>query len=174
MKKILALVMICLASSAVMAQKDVDIDGNTKFTDRLFFGGGLGFSAGSEQTNVSLSPIIGYMITQQWSAGVGITYQYLKLKRFDVSDNLWGGNLFTRYNIQQFFIQTEYDYINYDANLFDDVDERDSATRLLAGGGISQPLGNKGAVNLMALYDLTYDNAGPYDSPWVFRIYFSF
>lgn len=164
----------CGVTTLATAQKDVDFDDNPSFKDRIFFGGGLGFSGSSQQTNITLSPIVGYMITQQWSAGVGVTYQYIKLKHYDISDNLWGGNVFTRYSISQFFAQAEYDYINFDSNLLDDLDNRDSATRLLLGGGISQPLGNRGAVNLLAMYDLTYNNDGPYDSPWVFRVYFSF
>lgn len=174
MKTLFIIAGFCLLSTAVVAQKDVNFEDGASFKERIYFGGGLGFSTGTYQTNVSLSPIMGYMITQQWSAGVGASYQYLKIKHYDISDNMWGGKLFTRYNINQFFIQTEYDYINYDRNLFDDENVRNTATRLLAGGGISQPLGNNGAINFVALYDLTYNNVGPYDSPWVFNVYFSF
>lgn len=170
MKKTLLLFALCCFSTMVLAQKDVNFDSDPSFKDRIYFGGGLGLSMGRYQTNVSLSPIVGYMITQQWSAGVGVMYQYIKLKNYDFSYNVWGGKLFTRYNINQFFIQSEYDYVTFNF----DENNRDTATRLLAGGGISQPLGNKGAINLVALYDLTYNNTGPYDSPWVFRIYFSF
>lgn len=174
MKKLITLILFCSFATLALAQKDIDFDSSPGFKERIFFGGGLGFSGSNQQTNISLSPIVGYMITQQWSAGVGVTYQYIKLKNYDISDNLWGGNVFTRYSINQFFAQAEYDYINFDSNLLDDQDDRDSATRFLLGGGISQPLGNRGAVNLLAMYDLTYGNDSPYDSPWVFRVYFSF
>ena len=174
MKRISIIFFVLLSAQLVVAQRDISQNEEPKFKDRIFFGGGLGFGASSNQTAISLSPIMGYMITNNWSTGVGVTYQYIKLKQIDVSTDMWGGNLFTRYNFKQFFAQAEYDYINYEASLFNDESTRDYATRMLIGGGISQPIGARAAINFLAMYDLTYDNTGIYDSPWVLRVFFTF
>ena len=46
-----------------------------KLSDRIYFGGGGGFSAGTNFTSISLAPQVGYKITDRYSAGIGITYQ---------------------------------------------------------------------------------------------------
>jgi hypothetical protein len=51
--------------------------------DKLYFGGGLGFSGNSSWVTFSISPIVGYKITERLSAGVGISYQYTNYKDID-------------------------------------------------------------------------------------------
>ncbi|WP_225697279.1 hypothetical protein [Fulvivirga sedimenti] len=176
MRFALTICLLCL-SFALMAQKTVvyENDAPPPFRDRIFFGGGVGFNAGNGITAIQVNPIVGYMITPKWSAGIGLEYQYVKYTNINLDDNLWGGQLFTRYNIyRMFFLMAEYDLINYTQFYLDGSESRETIDRVLLGGGISQPLGRSGAINLVALYDFSYDNTGPYGSPWVFRIFFSF
>ncbi len=179
MKKIALLSFGILFSTMVFGQKDVAFEDGPSFRDRVFFGGGLGLGGGSNSFFVSLSPIAGYMLTPKWSVGAGINYTYVNYNNIDQSDNQYGFLMFTRYNIyRQFFLQAQYDYINYTRYFFSTggelLDTRDSYSRVLAGGGISQPLGARGAINLVAMYDLTHSSSSPYGSPWVFQVYFSF
>ena len=175
MKTILTLVFTFVAITAFSQMTmDYDKDSPPPFKDRIFFGGGVGFNGGNGITSIQVNPIVGYMLTPKWSAGVGLEYQYVKYRDFDFDDNIWGGQLFTRYNIRQFFLQGEYNFYNYTALYFDGTEARESIDRLLFGGGISQPLGRRGAINFVALYDILHDNNGPFGSPWVFRIFFSF
>ncbi|MEQ9006880.1 MAG: hypothetical protein RLP12_03285 [Ekhidna sp.] len=90
--------------------------GQDKFGDRIYFGGGGGFSSSSNQTNISLSPQVGYKITDRYSAGVGIIYQYVKIKQpIDVSLSNYGWSVFNRYQItQQFFGYAEFERLNYE------------------------------------------------------------
>lgn len=172
--RILLLVSIFSAISYTsFAQKDVDFDSDPSFMDRVYFGGGVGFSSDNYATFVSVSPIVGYMITQNLSAGVGIQYQYIKYKFLDVSGNTYGGNIFTRYNINQFFIQSEYNTTNIEVSPADDFKNRRTFERLLFGGGITQPLGRKFRINVVGMYDVIYNVNSPFASPWVFRVYIS-
>ena len=180
MKKLLILAIFSVLAIQVFGQRTLNPRNEDKpsFGQRVFFGGGLGFGAGNNTTSIQVNPIVGYMITPQLSAGVGVDYQYIKYKdRFngqDFDDNLWGFQVFTRYNIKMFFVQAEYNRINYTEFFRDGSEQRASGDRLLLGGGISQPLGRRGAINLAAMYDVLYENSGPFGSPWVFRILFSY
>lgn len=174
MHKLVATLFLAIFFTSAFAQKEVDFDDDPSFFDRVYFGGGLGFSSDSYATFISLSPIVGYMITSNLSAGVGVQYQYIKYRNVDINDNTFGGNLFTRYNIQQFFLQGEYSVTNIESNPFNDIVERRSYERLLFGGGISQPLGSRARLNILGMYDILYDgNTFPFRSPWVFRVFIS-
>lgn len=174
MRYILSLIFITCISFTSFSQVTVDFDDDPSFKDRLFFGGGLGFSTDNVATVISLSPIVGYMITQNLSAGVGVQYQYINYKFFDLSVNNYGGNIFTRYNINQFFGQIEYNLMNMEIPTTADSDVRVNVDRLLVGGGISQPLGSRARVNIVGFYDVFYqEGMNFYNSPWVFRVYIS-
>ena len=81
------------------------------FKKRLVFnmggGGGYGSINGVATININLQPQVGYKIKENLIAGVGANYQYLK---YGISKyQIYGGNTFVRYRInQQFFLQTEY------------------------------------------------------------------
>lgn len=182
MKPAILLITALFAFSYASAQKDVDFEDKPSFKDRTFFGGGLSMGGSNNTLFVSLSPMAGYMLTPKWSAGIGVNYTYANYRNIDQRDHQWGFLTFTRYNIwRQFFLQAQYDYTNFSrfVPVFDQAGviynkERDSYSRYLAGGGISQPLGARGAINIVGMYDLGYSNRSPYDSPWVFQVYFSF
>lgn len=166
---------IAFASINAFAQKgDYVIDDNSNFTDRIYFGGGMGLSGGTWGTSISLSPIVGYMVSNRLSVGVGATYQYYKYKDnfFDYQDNRYGGSLFARMNlVKQFFAYGEYSFLNYSVN--GDTNNRRTAYRLPMGLGFSQSIGPRSSFNMIAAYDLLYEINGPYGSPWVFSFYFA-
>ena len=47
---------------------------------RIICGGGFGFGFGSVTNIEQLSPIVGYRFTDQFSAGIGLGYQYFSIK----------------------------------------------------------------------------------------------
>lgn len=116
-------------------------------------------SFGSNVTIVGASPILGYMITDRLSAGLGATYLYYKFRNIDLSTSIYGGKIFTRFNvIDPVFLYSEYELLSYDFNLGDGVDDRETVPALNVGGGISQPLGRVAAFQIILLYDLLHDN----------------
>ena len=81
-------------------------------SDKIYFGGGGGFSGGTQYLNLSVSPLVGYKFTEQFSAGLQITYQYTKFGQATASN--YGGGPFLRYNFSpKFFGYTQYEYLNF-------------------------------------------------------------
>ena len=142
-------------------------------SDRIYYGGGFGFSSSSNQTNLMLMPNVGYKITENFSAGVGVIYQYVRVRNPDLSINNYGGSVFTRYNLfQQFFAYSEFERLNFEYPTSDNSTARAGYNSLLIGGGYSEMLGGNSSFSLMALYNVLYDETEfprPYSSPWVIR-----
>ncbi len=77
------------------------------FKDRIFIGGGLGFSVGNYSSLIDVSPLVGYAVTDNFVAGIGLTYKYYRLKDyyqnidngdlFDYKTNIYGGSIWARY-----------------------------------------------------------------------------
>jgi len=140
------------------------------FWDRFYTGGGIGLQFGS-QTFVNISPLIGYRLTEKFSAGVSVTYLYYKFKAqnpiYTYSSNTYGGSVFARYLIlENLFAHTEYELLRLEA--------RDNVSRLLGtrdvvsvlvGGGYRQMLGERSSINLMLLYNLNESTYSPYQNP---------
>ncbi len=152
------------------------VHAQNSLTDRIYFGGGGSFSANSNQKNISVFPQIGYKITDNYSAGVGIIYQYVRIGNpINKSLSNYGWSIFNRYNIiQQFFAYAEFERLSFE--YFTDrgfkQTTRDGYNSLLLGGGYAQRLGRRASFNIMALYNVFYDGSDlnqPYGSPWVLR-----
>lgn len=146
-----------------------------KLADRIYFGGGFGFSANSNQTNVSVSPQVGYKVTDRYSAGIGILYQYVNDKQQDISINNYGWSIFNRFNVtEQFFAFAEFERLLFEnfLSLNPERKERLGYNSLLLGGGYSEQLSRNASFSITALYNVLYDVADdpqPYNSPLVLR-----
>lgn len=181
MKKLLV-ILLCLTSiNLALAQVTIGESEKPSAFDRMYFGGGLGATFG-DITSVWVSPLVGYMITNSLSAGIGITYQYYSDSRFDYQTNSYGGRLFARQNLSfiklPLFLYAEYETMNFE--VFeprppdDFVLTRDWIPSLFFGGGFFQPFGRRGGFFITAMYNVIYDEArSPYNSPWVFRVGFT-
>ena len=158
MKKIvLSLAVVLLTLSICEAQREVGE--NSTFLDRIYTGGGMQLSFGSNITIVGASPIVGYMITPKFSAGLGATYLYYNFRVIDESTSVYGGKVFARYNVfDPVFLYSEYELLSFDFTLGDGVDNRETVPALNIGGGISQPLGRVAAFQIILLYDVLHDN----------------
>ena len=154
--------------------KDNSLQG-APLKDRIVTGGGIGLGFGSIQDFFSVSPVIGYRLTTKLLAGTGVTYRYTSYKIFKPSIKLndYGLNPFLRFTVyRNIFLQTEYEYLNYEYPLTIDETTRRSFDSFLAGGGFIQPIGNRLSFYLMALYNFSYQQTSqysPYDSPIVIR-----
>ena len=174
MVRLLVLLGLFLIPFVGKSQRAITED--SSFKDRVYFGGGGGFSGGTDSYGnryfyVALNPIMGYMITQQWSTGMGVQWQLYRYPDINYSLNQYGFSPFTRYNLGNLFAYAEYNVINTSSI---STDVRQYYNRLLAGVGYSLPISRRGSINGMALYDFIYRNNGPFASPWVVRVFFSF
>lgn len=143
--------------------------------ERIVTGGGVGLGFGSVQDYFSVSPVIGYLLTAKLLAGTSVTYRYTSYKIVNPSIKLndYGVSPFLRFTVyRNIFIQTEYEYLNYEFPITIAETTRRSFDSFLAGPGFIQPIGNKLSFYVMALYNFSYQETSqyaPYDSPIVLR-----
>ncbi|HRY32989.1 MAG TPA: hypothetical protein P5531_08475 [Bacteroidales bacterium] len=141
-------------------------------SERIFFGGDLGLQFG-DVVIVDISPLAGYKFTEKLVAGLGITYQYYKDKRFSpaFSTSIYGGRLFSRYFIMEnIFAHAEYELLNYDALFVDPYSlysfkDRITANNVYVGVGYRQPIGGNAAIDLLILYNLNESAQSLYQNP---------
>jgi hypothetical protein len=166
---------LCFGIQDAIAQREIPEEGKIPLKDRMFFGGNFAVQFGTI-TFVDISPLAGAMITNKFSAGAGITYQYFRDSRFiGGENNIYGGRLFARYNVlPSVFLHGEYENLNLD--LFNPISEtfqRAWVPGLFLGGGYFAPFGGRGGANITFLYNLMFDNQrSPYNQPYVIRVGF--
>ena len=154
--------------------------------ERLFFGGDFGLQFGTI-TNIDLAPIIGLWVLPRVAVAAGPEYTYYAMKNFG-STSIFGGRVYTQLVLIQdindiiparihlgLFLHAEDELQNLESDFWLDPQTdsgRFNVNTLLVGGGISQPMGRRGALNLIALWALD-DPYGLYSSPEI-RISFTF
>lgn len=143
------------------------------FWDRVYIGGDVSLNFGTI-TVIGATPIIGYRVTDKFSAGVGGTYLYFSQNTGIVgvgrySTSIYGGNIFARYIItDQIIAQSEFHVLNVEAY---DLELRDFARVNVpiwyVGGGYRARIGPNSFILLMALFDLIEDPNSPYANPQI-------
>jgi hypothetical protein len=177
-KKLVHILLFVLISSYCYGQRQYDREGEPTFFDRTYFGGTFSLQFG-DFTAIVLSPIAGYMVTNRFSVGPGITYQYLKGEaidyrgqRYSYDSNIYGFNAFARYNITpMFFAYTEYESLKVDFPSLDGTElVREWVPGYFIGGGVFQPVGGRAGLGLSVLFNLLHDDRkSPYNSNLILR-----
>ncbi|MCB0696180.1 MAG: hypothetical protein KDC07_02370 [Chitinophagaceae bacterium] len=164
---------------------------------RIIFGGWGIFGIASGVTNIGATPILGYRITDYFSAGVGFGYQYLHIKNYfsvivdpvtareelhPLNAHFYSPSVWMRYVIwNNIFAHVEYEhnissykeYTNdYTKSPPPVITKNTTLTvpSLLAGGGIRQPISDRASMVFMALYDVLQDQNSPYRNTVAFRL----
>jgi hypothetical protein len=183
---LLALLLLTLSSRWSSGQEFKDLT----FRERLFFGGDFWISFG-DVTDILLSPIAGYRITERLSAGLGVTYEYYS-NRFPVKykTHIYGGRGLASYALIKnlnnvipigvgisILAHGEYESLNLERQYFD-VDHPDSQGRfwmnnILVGGGIGIPTGERSSATIYILWNLNENASALYTNPIV-RFGFNF
>lgn len=133
------------------------------WTKKLMPGGGLGLGY-NNGWRISLSPQVGYRVTDRFIPGIGLDYIYLSYK-YDNDDrdrfSSIGPKAFALYYItDELNLGTEFAYNRYkETREFNGVEQvrRDNFNSWLAGGGYTQRFGGRAGVRLELYYDLLYD-----------------
>lgn len=172
------LLLLGVFSSFSYGQREFYPEDNPPLNERMYFGGNLSLQFGN-LTFVDVSPLVGVMLAEKYSAGVGATYQYFNNRFFRNEQSIYGGRIFNRYNLfPKIFAHAEYEALNVEvANPIPNTNEvvftRDWVPGFMVGGGYFSPFGNRGGMNITVLYNLTYDNRrSPYNEPYVIRVGF--
>lgn len=209
MKKLFTLIAILLFAVSLNAQEVYNSSGrrtanrskqNSGFDpSRIIFGGGLAFGFGNKSLVLGASPIIGYRITDRFSAGVGIGYLYSSIKdevvlydptinaprAYPFKSSLFYPSIWTRFLVfQNFFLHAEFEYDFQSAKYYDYDTNPGSPTvnhpiwikdnlqtqALLLGGGFRQPITTNTSFIGMLLYDVLQQEYSPYKNRLDFRI----
>jgi hypothetical protein len=140
---------------------------------RLIYGGGVGLSFG-DVDYIEIAPMIGFKVTPKTHLGVSLLYRYRDDNNYDVTTSDYGGSVFARYfPFGGFFVQGEYEWVNYEYAYLGGSSDRQVDSNALAGGGFSQAMGAHASFYVSGMYNFSYDGNDPYepyDSPWVFRV----
>jgi hypothetical protein len=185
MKKIVFL--FCLiffaAASSVLAQDeqvvikeegargDLDVEPDVSelsFRERLHFGGGLSGLSFGNPTSIGISPMAGYLLTNNTVIGVGMTYQYysLNIAGYRATSNLLGERIFVRQQIPMLSQLLGQGYLTAQLENFNDMSAGTT------GAGYSNPflvgigIGSRIGINLSLMYDLNYSATSAKQSPY--------
>lgn len=160
---------------------------------RIIWGGGVALSFSQGYFSGGLSPIVGYNITDNFSAGLGLGYRHYRQEdAFQVPNiitnqysyypftaNLFTPSVWTRYLVwRNIFIHAEAEYNSFSYKEWDmdrdptsasygtPVSERVSvsAPALLIGPGLRQPLSDKVSLVTMLLVETLRDVNSPYSN----------
>lgn len=154
-------------SFGVFAQDDSGETGyeyKESFAERLFVGGNLAFSFSNTGSFINISPYVGYRITDEFSVGPGLIYQYSSFRNRTTGNttsySLYGGNFFARYVFMEYVIlQATYEFINYPLALSEygaSLNDRDTENYLYVGGGLQYPLTDGVWISVLVAYDVLY------------------
>lgn len=164
-KSTVSFLLILLASLTCISQNH-----NIPWQQKLIFGGNLGLQIGGE-TKIDVSPEIGYKITEDIIAGVGITYQYYRWKLYNYSTSLYGGKIFSKYYfMENVFGHAEFEMLSLESEVFDPQGINGDVNRfwiqsLFVGGGYKQPIGQNSAFVITVLWNLNETTTSPYSNP---------
>jgi hypothetical protein len=147
-----------------------------KISDRLRYGGFFSAQFG-DITFIDISPRIHYLVSDRTSVGVGGTYNYFNNRIFRFSNAVYGGQIFSMYQIlENAIIQGEFEMMNI--NPWPSVElgqtNREWVPGLLLGAGLRQPMGARGSVFVSVLYNVLWDpRRSLYNRPYMVRVGFA-
>ncbi len=181
------LVILCLTLIAV-PETSAQIVGSEAppLKERIFFGGSFALQIGTI-TNIEASPIIGLWVLPRIAVAVGPNYRFYKDPGGGTS--IYGGRGYTQLVlIKDFnsiipvginmglFLHAEDEFLSLESEFWKDPpysSKRFSMNTILAGAGISQPVGMKGSINMMVLWALNASVYDIYGNPEI-RVSFTF
>lgn len=200
MKYIICSLLLCMGMTVAMAQeaevynssgRDIGKEKKKKKQEtgfdpsKLVFGGGLGLSIG-DYTQISVSPIVGYRFSDEFSAGVGLGYQYVRVRDYYIFQNfstlqdetypyvsqMVTPSVWARYVIwNNIFVQGEmqYNIMKFKEYYRDGTTgyvNSDYATAdvpcLLIGGGYRMKVTENSSVIMSVMYDVLQQEYSPY------------
>jgi hypothetical protein len=179
------------------AQKNTRAKEEKRFVDKLFVGGTLGLMFG-DITRIDVEPIAGIWVVPQWSLGVGGRYGYFSQRgtylaggRQVFRSHLWGASAFTQIlpipNLSEvtpinvkggIIFHGEYEALYLDQKLTEPFTSTETGKTwvhlYLAGAGYRQQLGERAAINILFLWDISPSGYSPYISSPIIRVNVTF
>ena len=184
----LALILFVPTPSFAQYKKKKKKTESENFTDHLWYGGSFGLGLSSSTFGLSLSPMVGYKLTNKFSVGarLPLDYTYAKLTSTDGSalsyNNLdLGLGAFTRHKLfKSIFAHAEYNHLwvkdPVTSNGFYLLDPEDPSRLLTEKNtrdefniGLGYSSGGRIGTEFMLLYNVL-DDAASTTIPWSIRV----
>lgn len=137
----------------------------TDWKDKFYFGGNVGAQFGTF-TFVNLAPLVGFKVTDRFSIGTQLQYQYFRDNSIgNFESHVFGYSGFARYFFtENLFAHTEYQVLN---GHFDYSGNRVNIPNLFIGGGYMYPISDNVSFGVVALYELLRRTYSPYRNPTI-------
>lgn len=179
MKKISALVLVCLVLNGLLfAQKEEDEKEKKSFKEHLFTGGSISLAFYNNTFLIGASPVLGYSLTNWLDAGLVVNYNYTSYRDYQGVFNAklrqknYGGGAFVRlFPVKFLFAQAQAEHnwlrLKYLPPNNTSPVERRTATgnSFLIGGGYCagrEPGSGQPFYYLSVLFDIGDDVNSPY------------
>ena len=182
--KLLAVTLMTILTS-VLAGQELSQD-TPALRDRLFFGGNFSLQFGTI-TNIEVSPVVGIWLLPKLAVAAGPSFSYYKIEQ--LKTETYGGRAYLQFVVFQdldkfiplgihtsLFLHGEDEMLSLEPGTLPNTSDKTSrflVNTVLAGGGISQQVGQKAAVNIMVLWTLNDSGYQLYSNPEI-RIGFTF
>jgi len=154
--------------------------------DRLFYGGSFGLQLGTI-TDIQISPIVGMWVLPRVGVALGPSYRYYK--DYFGNTDIYGGRTYVQLIAVQdlnsviplgvhlgIFLHGEYEVLSLESEVWKIPpysSDRFLVNTLLGGGGLSQQIGRRSAINFTFLWALTDSGYEIYSNPEI-RVSFVF
>lgn len=165
--RFIGLLALTFIGYTAFAQDLESYDSNPKkdWKDKFYFGGNVGAQFGTF-TFVNLAPLVGYKITDRFSIGTQIQYQYFRDNSIATFEShVFGYSGFARYFFtENLFAHTEYQVLN---GRFDYSGKRVNIPNLFIGGGYMYPISDNVSFGIVALYEVLRRTYSPYRNPTI-------
>jgi hypothetical protein len=158
------------------AQRNPQPNQKSRFSDKLRYGGFFTMQFG-DLTFIELSPRVSYLLNDKSAVGLGGTYSYFNDRIFRFENSLYGGQVFYWRELFPGLVgHAEYELFNITPRnqMGFENPQREWVSGLLLGGALMQPMGNRGNVFFMVLYNVLWDpNRSLYNRPFIVRLGFA-
>jgi len=152
------------------ARGDLDLEPDVSelsFRERVHFGGGVSGLSFGNPTSIGISPMAGYLLTNNTILGLGMTYQYYSLSYagYKATSNLLGERIFVRQQIPALSAFIGQGYLTAQLENFNNMSPGTTggySNPFLVGVGIGSRIG----INLSLMYDLNYSETSGKQSPY--------
>jgi hypothetical protein len=164
--KVLLFLFILLLTQSMKAQDySTDRNDSLKLKDRIFFGGNLGLQFGGF-TYIEIAPIMGLHLTEKIDIGSGILYTYSKNNVDLYTNQLYGANIYGQATIfKPVIAHAQFEILQDNFRAATGEISSQWFQAVLVGGGIKQPIGERGYSYLLVLWNLNNSYDSPYSNP---------
>ncbi|HLP73842.1 MAG TPA: hypothetical protein VK155_13130 [Bacteroidales bacterium] len=184
--RILILALVATAQTDMICAQEPERQSAPPVHERIFYGGNFGLQFGTV-ADIEIAPVVGYWVLPRVAIAIGPDYRFYKY--FNEKTHIYGGKAYVELTLLRninsvipigantdIILHGEDQLLSLESGFFKLTpfdNKRFYLNSVLAGGGLSQWLGKRAAMNILVLYAFTNDTYQLYSTPEI-RISFVF